>query len=250
MNFTGQTAIVTGAGSGIGKAAALLFSERGANVVCADLDADAAADTAAEAKNATLAVQVDISSSSDVQRLISETVDSFGGIDILINNAGFGFAGTVETIEEDDWDRVMSVNVKGVYLCSKYALPELAKTGNGRIVNTSSYTAAVGITDRAAYVASKGAVSALTRAMALDHIGQGVRINAVAPGTIDSPYFAKMIANSDDPDGLVASLNGRAPLGRMGQAPEIAEAIAWLASDASSFAVGTTLTVDGGTSIW
>jgi meso-butanediol dehydrogenase/(S,S)-butanediol dehydrogenase/diacetyl reductase len=250
MDFTGQTAIVTGAGSGIGKATALLLSERGANVVCADVDGEAAAETSREGKNPMLAVRVDVSNSTEVQHLVSKSVEHFGRIDILINNAGFGFTGTVETIEEDDWDRLMSVNVKGVYLCSRYALPELAKTGNGKIVNTSSYTALVGIADRAAYVASKGAVSALTRAMALDHIGQGVRINAVAPGTIDSPYFAAMIANSDDPDALVASLNGRAPAGRMGRAPEIAEAIAWLASDASSFAVGSTLTVDGGTSIW
>ena len=250
MDFTGQTAIVTGAGSGIGKAAALLLSERGADVVCADVNGEAAAETAREGKNAMLAVQVDVSNSTDVQRLISESVDEFGRIDILVNNAGFGFTGTVETIDEKDWDRLMSVNVKGVYLCCRYAMPELAKTGNGKIVNTSSYTAQIGIPDRAAYVASKGAVSALTRAMALDHIHQGVRINAVAPGTIDSPYFAAMVAQSDDPDRLVGSLNGRAPLGRMGRASEIAEAIAWLASDASSFAVGSTLTVDGGTSIW
>ncbi|MEN0139645.1 MAG: SDR family oxidoreductase [Rhodococcus sp. (in: high G+C Gram-positive bacteria)] len=250
MDFTGRTAIVTGAGSGIGKATAIRLSELGANIVSADVNRDAAEKTCTDCTGAALPVQVDVSNSDDVQRLIATTIEHFGRLDILINNAGFGFTGTVETITEDEWDRLMAVNVKGVYLCSRYAMPELAKTGHGAIVNTSSYTAAVGIADRAAYVASKGAVAALTRAMALDHIGQGVRINAVAPGTIDSPYFARMIEASDDPDGLLASLNGRAPVGRMGRASEVAEAIAWLASDSSSLAVGSTLTVDGGTSIW
>ena len=124
----------------------------------------------------------------------------------------FGFPGNVLEIDEDNWDRLMSVNLKGVYLCSKYAIPELAKTGDGRIVNTSSYTANVGIRDRAAYVASKGGVSALTRAMALDHVDQGIRVNAVAPGTINSPYFDKMIAESAEPQELVDSLNGRSPM--------------------------------------
>lgn len=250
MNFTDQTVIVTGAGSGIGRAAALRFAELGANVVIADKNEAAAREVADEAGAKALAVMVDVSDSASVRSMIKAVVDNFGGIDVLCNNAGFGFPGNVLEIDEDNWDRLMSVNLKGVYLCSKYAIPELAKTGDGRIVNTSSYTANVGIRDRAAYVASKGGVSALTRAMALDHVDQGIRVNAVAPGTINSPYFDKMIAESAEPQELVDSLNGRSPMHRMGRPEEVAEAIVWLAAKESSFATGSVLTVDGGTSTW
>ena len=250
MNFTDQTVIVTGAGSGIGRAAALRFAELGANVVIADKDETAAREVADEAGAKALAVTVDVSDSSSVRSMIKVVVDNFGRIDVLCNNAGFGFPGNVLEIDEDNWDRLMSVNLKGVYLCSKYAIPELAKTGDGRIVNTSSYTANVGIRDRAAYVASKGGVSALTRAMALDHVDQGIRVNAVAPGTINSPYFDKMIAESAEPQELVDALNGRSPMHRMGRPEEVAEAIVWLAAKESSFATGSVLTIDGGTSTW
>jgi len=250
VNFTDQTVIVTGAGSGIGRAAALRFAELGANVVIADKNEAAARVVADEAGAKALAVTVDVSDSASVRSMIKTVVDNFGGIDVLCNNAGFGFPGNVLEIDEENWDRLMSVNLKGVYLCSKYAIPELAKTGDGRIVNTSSYTASVGIRDRAAYVASKGGVSALTRAMALDHVDQGIRVNAVAPGTINSPYFDKMIAESPEPQELVDSLNGRSPMHRMGRPEEVAEAIVWLAAKESSFATGSVLTIDGGTSTW
>ncbi|WP_426007221.1 SDR family oxidoreductase [Paenarthrobacter sp. NyZ202] len=250
MNFTDQTVIVTGAGSGIGRAAALRFADLGANVAIADKNEAAAREVADEAGAKALAVTVDVSDSASVRSMIKTVVDNFGGLDVLCNNAGFGFPGNVLEIDEDNWDRLMSVNLKGVYLCSKYAIPELAKTGDGRIVNTSSYTANVGIRDRAAYVASKGGVSALTRAMALDHVDQGIRVNAVAPGTINSPYFDKMIAESAEPQKLVDSLNGRSPMHRMGRPEEVAEAIVWLAAKESSFATGSVLTIDGGTSTW
>jgi len=249
MNFDGQAIIVTGSGSGIGRATALRFAELGGSVVVADLDAAAAAKTVSELKTPGLAVTTDVSDSAQVAALVAAAVDAFSRIDVLVNNAGYGLRGTVETIAEEDWDRLMSVNAKGVFLCSKYAMPELAKSG-GRIVNVTSYTAQVGIPDRAAYVASKGAISALTRAMAVDHMGQGVRVNAVAPGTVNSPYFARMLAESEDPELLRASLDGRALVGRMAEPEEIAQAIVWLASDESRFAVGSVLTVDGGTSIW
>jgi NAD(P)-dependent dehydrogenase (short-subunit alcohol dehydrogenase family) len=250
VNFTDQTVIVTGAGSGIGRSAALRFAELGANVAIADKNDEAAAKVAAEAGAKALAVTVDVSDSASVRSMVQTVVDNFGSLDVLCNNAGFGFPGNVLEIDEDNWDRLMSVNLKGVYLCSKYAIPELAKTGDGRIVNTSSYTASVGIRDRAAYVASKGGVSALTRAMALDHVDQGIRVNAVAPGTVNSPYFDKMISQSADPQGLLDELNGRAPMHRMGRPEEVAEAIVWLAAKESSFATGSVLTIDGGTSAW
>ncbi|MGN7949369.1 SDR family oxidoreductase [Microbacterium sp. 22215] len=248
--FDGDVVIITGGASGIGRATASLLHSRGARVVIADVNGPAADELAAELGEGALAVQVDVSDSASVQHLITTTVEQLGRLDVLCNNAGFGFRGNVTTIAEADWDRLMSVNVRGVFLCSKYAMPHLAATGTGRIVNTSSYTSLVGIADRAAYVASKGAVTALTRAMALDHVAEGVRVNAVAPGTIDSPYFGTMIAEADNPGELLDELNGRAPMRRMGQPEEIAEAIAWLASSRSTFATGSILTIDGGSSAW
>ncbi|MGW2332194.1 SDR family oxidoreductase [Streptomyces sp. NPDC001700] len=248
--FDGDVVVITGSGSGIGRAAATLLHSRGARVVVADVNGAAAAEVAAALGEGALPVQADVSDAASVRELVERTVQHFGRIDVLVNNAGFGFRGTVATIAEEDWDRLFAVNVKGVFLVTKYALPHLTASGAGRIVNTSSYTSLVGIPDRAAYVASKGAVTALTRALALDHAADGVRVNAVAPGTVDSPYFAKMTAAADNPQALRDELNGRAPMGRMGEPEEIAEAIAWLASPRSSFATGSILTVDGGTSAW
>jgi meso-butanediol dehydrogenase/(S,S)-butanediol dehydrogenase/diacetyl reductase len=248
--FDGDVIVVTGGASGIGQAAVSLLHSRGARVVIGDVNEAAATALAAELGDGAYAVRVDVADSASAQNLINTTVEIFGGIDVLCNNAGFGFRGTVVTTAEDDWDRVLAVNLRGVFLCSKYALPHLSASGDGRIVNTSSYTSMVGIADRAAYVASKGAITALTRAMALDHVGVDVRVNAVAPGTVDSPYFAAMVSAAADPEGLLAELNGRSPMGRMGRPEEIAEAIAFLASRRSSFATGLILTVDGGTSAW
>ena len=248
--FKEKVVIVTGAASGIGLATARLFVEEGASVVIVDRNAAAAQAAAHEAGGQTLAIAADVGLAQDVQAMVAQVVAKFGRIDVLVNNAGFGFKGTVESIAEEDWDRLFAANVKGVFLCSKHVIPVMAKQGGGAIVNTGSYTASVGIADRAAYVASKGAVVSLSRAMALDHIHQNIRVNCVAPGTIASPYFEKMFAESSDPDGMRAELDGRAPLGRMGKPEEIAQAIVWLASERAAFAVGSTLTVDGGTTIW
>jgi meso-butanediol dehydrogenase/(S,S)-butanediol dehydrogenase/diacetyl reductase len=249
VNFDGQVVVVTGGGGGIGRATAHRFADCGATVAVADVDHDAAQKSAAELSTPGIGLQVDVSDSGAVETLVSTIAKRFGRLDVLVNNAGVGFKGTVETSSEHDWDRLMAVNLKSVFLCSKYAMPELAKV-SGRIVNVTSYTAQQGIADRAAYVASKGAIAALTRAMAVDHAGQGVRVNGVAPGTVNTPYFARMLAAAPDADALRASLDGRALVGRMAEPDEIADAIVWLASDESRFVVGTVLTVDGGTSIW
>lgn len=250
MSMEGKVVIVTGGASGIGRAAAALFVQEGARVVIADANGSEAQSTAAALGGNVAAITTDVSRDSDVRAMVAFTLERFGRIDVLVNNAGFGFTGTVVTIAEDDWDRLMAVNLKGMFLCAKHVIPVMAAQGGGAIVNTGSYTAISAIADRAAYVASKGGVVALTRAMALDHVQENIRVNCVAPGTIHSPYFDRMFAQSADPQGMKQALDARAPMGRMGRPEEIAEAIVWLASDKSRFATGSVLTIDGGSSTW
>jgi len=248
--FEDKVVVVTGGASGIGLATVRLFIANGAQVVIADRNGEAAQRAAAELGPKAWPFAVDVGNSEQVQKLVNETTARYGKIDVLVNNAGFGFTGTVENTAEEDWDRLMTVNLKGVFLCSKYAIPGMVARGGGVIVNTASYTAQLAIGNRAAYVASKGGVVALTRAMAIDHGKSGIRVNCVAPGTIWSPYFDEMIAKSDNPEGMRKDLDERAVLGRMGRPEEVAEAIVWLASDKARFALGSTLTLDGGSSIW
>jgi NAD(P)-dependent dehydrogenase (short-subunit alcohol dehydrogenase family) len=250
MSFENKVVIVTGSASGIGLAAARVFAAKDARVVIADSNGEAAEKGASAIGAKAIAIETDVSRSDEVRNLVTSVVAHFVRIDVLVNNAGFGITGNVVSILEEDWDRLMSVNLKGVFLCSKFVIPVMREQGGGVIVNTGSYTAQIGIKDRAAYVASKGGVVSLTRAMALDHIDQNIRVNCVAPGTVSSPYFDRMLAATADPATTRRELDGRAPIGRMGQPEEIAEAIVWLASDQAGFAVGTTLTVDEGTSIW
>ena len=249
MRLKGKVCIVTGGGSGIGRATCLLFAKEGASVVVADKRQEAAEAVAAEgsAAGATmLPTMMDVSRDDDAQRVVHQTVDAFGRLDVLVNNAGYGFAGTVVDTDEEAWDDLMAVNVRGVYLCSKHAIPAMAKNGGGAIVNTASVVAAVGIRNRAAYCASKGAVAALTRAIAIDHVAEGIRCNAVAPGTIDTPYFDEILRKSPVAADSRRALEARQLLGRLGTPEEIAAGILFLASDESRFATGTILTIDGG----
>ena len=249
MRLKGKVCIVTGGGSGIGRATCLLFAKEGASVVVADKRQEAAEAVAAEgsAAGATmLPTMMDVSRDDDAQRVVHQTVEAFGRLDVLVNNAGYGFAGTVVDTDEGAWDDLMAVNVRGVYLCSKHAIPAMAKNGGGAIVNTASVVAAVGIRNRAAYCASKGAVAALTRAIAIDHVAEGIRCNAVAPGTIDTPYFDEILRKSPVAADSRRALEARQLLGRLGTPEEIAAGILFLASDESRFATGTILTIDGG----
>ncbi|CAN7402316.1 SDR family oxidoreductase [Bosea sp. LjRoot9] len=248
MKLAGKIAIITGGGSGIGHEAAKLFAAEGAVVIVADRDGAAAERVATEIKSNSgkaTAHTIDVSKEAEIKAMIDRVVADHGRLDILVNNAGFGFAGTVVTTSEADWDALMAVNVKGVFFGCKYAIPVMEKQGGGVIVNTASAVANVGITDRAAYVASKGAVAALTRAMAIDHVAAKIRINCVAPGTIESPYFAKILSGPDGAE-LRRGLEQRQAMERLGQPVEIARAMLFLASDESSFCTGTTLVADGG----
>ena len=249
MRLRDKVCIITGGGSGIGRAVCLLFAREGARLTVADKRKDAAEAVAAECRSIgapAFALEIDVSKAADAKRLVDATTEAFGRLDVLVNNAGYGIAGSVLETDEQDWEDLMAVNVRGVFLCTKYAIPAMAAGGAGSIVNTASVVAGVGIKDRAAYCASKGAVAALTRAVAIDHIANGIRCNAIAPGTIDTPYFTEILAASRDAAAARKQLEARQLMGRLGTPEEIAAGILFLASDESSFATGSILTIDGG----
>jgi len=241
--------VITGGGSGIGQATALCFAAEGAKVVVADINPNAASETSRLIEKngaAALAVTVDVTQAASVQKMLHKAVEVFGRIDVLVNNAGFGLAATVEETDEADWDRLMAVNLKGVFLGCKYVVPIMRRQGGGVIVNTASVLALVGVQDRAAYCATKGGVAALTRAVALDHVRDGIRVNCVAPGSVETPYWTDIFAKSNDVAALRKNLEQRHPMERLARPEEIAKAILFLASDESSFCTGSTLVVDGG----
>ena len=211
--------VITGGGSGIGQATALCFAAEGAKVVVADINPNAASETSRLIEKngaAALAVTVDVTQAASVQKMLHKAVEVFGRIDVLVNNAGFGLAATVEETDEADWDRLMAVNLKGVFLGCKYVVPIMRRQGGGVIVNTASVLALVGVQDRAAYCASKGGVAALTRAVALDHVRDGIRVNCVAPGSVETPYWTDIFAKSNDVAALRKNLEQRHPMERPG----------------------------------
>jgi 2-keto-3-deoxy-L-fuconate dehydrogenase len=239
-DFDGLVAIVTGGASGIGAATAALLLARGASV--AVLDRSYSTITAA----AMLEVPCDVSDTDSTQAAVSAVAEALGGIDVLINNAGVGATGDITANDDEEWLNVLSVNVIGIARVTRAAMPFLLESGHATIVNTCSVVADVGVPQRALYSASKGAVRSLTLAMAADHVTQGIRVNAVTPGTADTPWVGRLLAQAPDSQSAAAALRARQPMGRLVTADEVAHAIAYLASPLSASTTGTVLAVDGG----
>ena len=246
MKLKGKIAVITGAGAGIGEATALLFAKEGAKVCCNSLSASAkniVAKIKLSGGNA-IFVQADVSVEEEANRIIEKTIETYGKIDILFNNAGIVLSGAIDTMSTKDWDRTMSVNVRGIYLVTKYALAYLRKT-QGVIINNSSSVAFKGVKDRVAYTASKGAVLSMTRAMAADYLEDKIRVNSICPGTTDSPSLAKRIkSRGGNYDKIRQGYIDRQPLKRLGTPEEIAEGVLFLVLN--EFCTGVSLLVDGG----
>jgi NAD(P)-dependent dehydrogenase (short-subunit alcohol dehydrogenase family) len=253
MRLKGKIAIVTGGGSGIGKATALLFAREGACVVAASnrpADHPAVEEAARSLPGALVTAEADVSREEDAARLVALTAERFGGLDILVNNAGIVSFGTVTETSLEEFERLVDVNLKGAFLCSKYAVPELLKRGGGAIVNVSSINGIRGNHRLAAYAATKGGVVSLTHAMALDYAPHNIRVNCVCPATIEDTGQAALAWElASDKEAWRRYLLEKHPLGRLGRSEEVASAILFLASDEASFITGVTLPVDGGRSI-
>jgi len=244
--LSGKRIIVTGAGSGIGRAIALRFAAEGARVVISDVDEEAATRVAAEAGGETLVRKTDVTSTSEVETLVQTSVEEWGGLDVMVNNAGIGVAGTTTVTTEEDYERVMDVCLRGTFLGMKHAIPAIRDSEGGSVINMSSVAALVGIADRAVYSAAKGAILAITRAAAIDHVEEGVRVNCIAPGTVDTPWIGRITAGYDDPDEARRNMQARQPHGRLVTPEEIAAMAAYLASDESASVIGACMIVDGG----
>lgn len=237
--FAGLVALVTGGASGIGAAIAARLEAGGARIAVLDLDP-------AGAPASMLGLTCDVADDTSVRAAVAAVVDQLGGLDVVVNNAGIGAAGTVADNSDEEWRRVFEVNVFGMMRVARAALPHLRRSTAPAIVNTASVAATAGLPQRALYSASKGAVLALTRAMAADHVAEGIRVNCVHPGTADTPWVQRLLDAADDPAAERTALQNRQPHGRLVSADEVADAVAYLASPRSRSTTGTSIAVDGG----
>lgn len=237
--YDGLVAVVTGGGSGIGAAIVAELAAHGARVAAFDLDPSAAPD-------GVLQVRADVSDDASVRAGVDAVVAEWGRLDVLVNNAGIGAQGDVAANDDDEWRRVFDVNVLGIVRLTRAALPHLRRSPAAAVVNTASIAATAGLPQRALYSASKGAVLALTKAMAADHLREGIRVNCVNPGTADTPWVGRLLDSADDPAAERAALEARQPHGRLVTADEVATAVAYLASPRSGSTTGTAIAVDGG----
>ncbi len=248
--YSGKVAFVTGGGSGIGRSTALAFARKGAGVVVADVSESGGLETVRlidEEGGRAIAVTCDVTRADDVRSALDKTIQKFGRLDFAFNNAGVEQRNaSLAEFGEDEFERIVSVNVRGVFLCMKYQIPLILKQGGGAIVNTSSGAGVIGIKGGAAYAASKHAVIGMTKSAALDYAAKGIRINAVAPGYIATPMMDRFTGGTDEGWAQVVS---EEPIGRAGKPEEIADAVIWLCSDAASFIVGHALVADGGQTV-
>ncbi|MFI1704978.1 SDR family NAD(P)-dependent oxidoreductase [Streptomyces griseoruber] len=237
--LSGLRALVTGGASGIGLATSRMLAEHGATVAVLDLDPSGAPEPL-------IAIKADLGDDASVRVAVEAAAGRLGGLDILVNNAGIGAVGTVEDNPDEEWHRVLDVNVLGTVRTTRAALPYLRRSSHAAVVNTCSIAATAGLPQRALYSASKGAVLSLTLAMAADHVREGIRVNCVNPGTADTPWVTRLLDAAEDPEAERAALDARQPLGRLVTADEVAAAVVYLASPAAASVTGIALAVDGG----
>lgn len=249
MRLMDKITLITGSGSGIGKSTALRFAQEGAIVIVNDLDEKKGHETVEEIKKdggkATF-IQADVTNPESVRLMIEQMIEQYMRIDVLFNNAGISNVGALHEVEPDTWDKIMSVNVKGVYLPSKYALPYMMERKSGSIINMSSCAAELGLAKRAAYSATKGAVLALTKAMQVDYAPYNIRVNALLPGTILTPFVENYLNSYDDPQKAIEKIKTRQLSNDLGEPEDVANAALFLASDESKFMMGSPLYIDGG----
>jgi NAD(P)-dependent dehydrogenase (short-subunit alcohol dehydrogenase family) len=248
VRLAAKVSIITGGGSGIGEATAKLFAREGARVAVVDVNAESGARVASEIGEAGLFIHADVTKAEDMQRTVQTVTGRLGAIDILFNNAGISCVGTLDTTTEQEWDRVMNVNLKGVYFACKSVIPVMVRQNSGCIINMASGVSLLGLPKRAAYTASKGAVLSLTRSMQVDYVQYGIRVNALVPGTIYTPFVEGYLRRhySEAMDQAIENLKKRQLCSRLGTPEDVAYACLYLASDEAKFVYGTALVVDGG----
>ena len=247
--LAGQTTLITGGGTGLGRAIALAFSKEGAAVAVAGRRMEKLKEVVSEIEKQggqALAVTCDVTQSKDTQRAVRETVARFGRLDVLVNNAGAVHVSTVESIPEEEWDHIMLVNLKGPFLMSRAALPELRKAGGGSIINIGSVLGLVGMKGRAAYTASKGGVTQLTKAMAMDHAHEKIRVNCICPALVETELIRDLFGSGSEGEAVRRSRIAQIPLGRIGRPEDVAEMAVFLASKESSWMTGVAIPLDGG----